>query len=302
MLCAGRPRILGSALRCAWEPWDVSALCADALRGMSVLTPDHADAGVPAHPTSMVEVAARVAALDPAADVDDVVGRLVQIERARDGFYDPDGGGPAARAARAPRPDGVACFNGLYLCVTRAVREALPRFAARAFVERLDVVFAEFYFEAYRAATAGAWSSRAWAPLFEASDARRVLPLQFALAGMNAHINNDLAYALVQTWRELGLEPGVDTPEHRDFVAVNGILKGVEQRVKTVLEDPFVADLDHLLGCVDDRLALWSVAKARSDAWERALHMHAHPDALYDAFHDRAVGFAGHLLLAPVLP
>ena len=53
----------------------------------------------------------------------------------------------------------------------------------------------------------GAWVSKAWAPLFARKDERGILALQFAIAGMNAHINNDLAHALVLTWHELGLEP-----------------------------------------------------------------------------------------------
>jgi hypothetical protein len=265
---------------------------------MHLFTPN---AAVKGPPTSMAEVAARVARLSRQADVADVVARLDEIERDRDGFF-AAGGSPADRAARRPAPDGVACFNGMYLRVTQGVRDALAEFESPAFVARLDVVFAQFYFEAYHAVAARAWRSRAWAPLFEAADDARVLPLQFAIAGMNAHINNDLAYALVQTWRELGLRPGTDTPEHRDYLKVNALLESVEGTVKRALLDPFTADLDQLLGRVDDWLALWNVAKARADAWDRALHMHRHPDPVYDALHDRAVGFASHLLLVPLLP
>jgi hypothetical protein len=249
----------------------------------------------------MTQIVARVAHLRPDADVAGVLATLERIERERDGFFVPEGPGPVQRAARAPRPDGVACFNALYLEVTRAVRDALPQFESPAFISRLDVVFAEYYLEACRAAARRAWISRAWAPLFEACEEPRILPLQFAIAGMNAHINNDLSYALVQTWRELGLEPGDDTPEHRDFQRVNAILEAVEARIKPVLLDPFIAGLDHLLGQIDDRLALWSVAKARADAWDRALELNERPGHGHDDFHDRLVGFAGHLLLAPLL-
>jgi hypothetical protein len=249
----------------------------------------------------MTQIVACVARLPRDADIAGVIAGLERIERERDGFFVPGGPAPAERAARAPRPDGVACFNAMYLAVTRAVQVALPAFESPAFVSRLDVVFAEFYLEACRAATERAWISRAWAPLFEAREDPRILPLQFAIAGMNAHINNDLSYALVQTWRELGLRPGDDTPEHRDFVRINGILEAVEARIKPVLLDPFIADLDHLLGRIDDRLALWSVAKARADAWDRALELSERPGRGHDDLHDRLVGFAGHLLLSPLV-
>ena len=246
-------------------------------------------------------IAATVRELDRSATIESVVSRLQDYERTADGFYNPDGSGPAARAERRPPPNGVACFNGLYLRVTEEVRDSLPGFEAPAFVERLDVVFADFFFQAYEAAGENAWIPKSWAPLFELKDHPRVIPLQFALAGMNAHINNDLAYALVQTWHEFEVEPGDDTPEYRDFLRVNEILKAVEEEVKVPLSDAFIRALDVAFGRADDWLALWKVAKARADAWERAEKLRAHPDGDFESFHDRLVGFASHLLLLPQL-
>jgi Family of unknown function (DUF5995) len=47
---------------------------------------------------------------------------------------------------------------------------------------------------------------RAWVPLLEARAKRAVLPLQFAVGGMTAHINRDLPLVLVQMCEELGIE------------------------------------------------------------------------------------------------
>ena len=163
-------------------------------------------------PDSMPALAERVSLVPANRTVDEVVDRLTGIERDLDGFFAPGAGGPLARRDRPPLPDGVACFNGMYLQVTAAVRAELDAFESREFVERLDVLFAEFYFQAFDAAAARAWVSKAWAPLFARKDARGVIALQFAVAGMNAHINNDLAHALVLTWRELGGEPGATRP------------------------------------------------------------------------------------------
>jgi hypothetical protein len=250
----------------------------------------------------MSAIAARVAGLDRAAEIASVIARLEAIESARDGFYNPPAtADPVARAKRDPRPDGVVCFNGMYLCVTRAVAGALQAdFEHPEFIHRLDVIFAEFYFEAVAAETERQWCSRAWSPLFEEALEQRILPLQFAVAGMNAHINNDLAYALVQAWAEFGLRGDEDTPEYRDYLKVNALLEAVETQIKVALLDPFIADVDHALGRVDDLLALWSIAKARQDAWDRAQKMRRHPDAEYDSLHDRLVGFTGHLLLSPL--
>ena len=52
--------------------------------------------------------------------------------------------------------DGVHSFNRLYLSVTEAVgaRAEKESFEDRAFLERLDVVFANLYFEAHEAVDA----------------------------------------------------------------------------------------------------------------------------------------------------
>ena len=232
--------------------------------------------------------------------VDEVVARLTDIERELDGFYSPDGDGPEARGDRPPLPDGVVCFNGMYLRVTEAVRDELPNFESREFVERLDVLFAEFYFQAYEAAVAGDWISKAWAPLFDRRGEQR-LPLQFAIAGMNAHINNDLAHALVLTWTEFGA-PGHDSPESRDYKKVNQILQRVETEIKVPLSsDALIAAVDHALGTADDFLALWSIRHAREQAWERARIMRSVTGEELSGLFDRIVGFAGNLLLGPVL-
>ena len=251
-------------------------------------------------PDSMQALAERVSRVPPDRTVAEVIDRLTSIEEQLDGFFSPLGPGPDARRARRPLPDGVACFNGMYLRVTEAVRDAVPSFENPAFIERLDVLFAEFYFEAYAAAAARAWISKAWAPLF-ARRAEHRLALQFAVAGMNAHINNDLAHALGLTWRELGLDPDRDSPERRDYDKVNDVLEQVEKDIKVPLSDALIAEVDTAFGKTDDFLALWSIREAREQAWERAQIMQSLTGGVLDGVFDRIVGFAGNLLLGPAL-
>jgi hypothetical protein len=249
-------------------------------------------------PQSMKALSERVSLVPANRTVDEVVDRLTGIERQLDGFFSPDGGGPAARRERPPLPDGVACFNGMYLRVTEAVRDELPNFERPDFVERLDVLFAEFYFQAFEAAAASAWVSKAWEPLFVRRAERR-LALQFAITGMNAHINNDLAHALVLTWNELDLVPGRDSAERRDYERVNDILERVENEIKVPLSDELIAGVDTLFGTTDDFLALWSIRRARETAWERARVMRTVTGDELDGVFDGIVGFAGNLLLGP---
>src|SRR5205823_3635296 len=107
--------------------------------------------------------------------------------------------------ASLPANDGVAWFNRLYLRVTEAVQAELARttFADAAFLARVDVAFANLYFAALEDTKA---APRAWQPLLTCRRKRGIAPLQFAFAGMNAHINYDLPLALGTVARERGVD------------------------------------------------------------------------------------------------
>ena len=168
--------------------------------------------------------------------------------------------------------DGVARFNHLYLAVTLAVRArvATPDFEDSAFVSQLDVVFADRYFDAIDADRAGGRPSSAWAPLFEARGRTDVAAIQFALAGMNAHINFDLCQALGQVAHDSGRPLRDDSPQHRDFQRVNTVLAAVEAQVKSEFDTGLVGVADSALGRIDDVVAMWSVTRARDAAWTHA--------------------------------
>jgi hypothetical protein len=160
--------------------------------------------------------------------------------------------------ASLPRKDGVAYFNRLYLAVTKAVlaSRAEMRFADPATLDRLDVVFAGIYFDAEATVASGALPPTAWRPLIEQRAASRA-PIQFALAGMNAHINHDLSLAVVQTCEERGLEPDDSTPLHTDYERVNTILRTVEQQVSEWFVNGIVADIEDVVPSqVDNALAM----------------------------------------------
>jgi Family of unknown function (DUF5995) len=171
-----------------------------------------------------------------------------------------------------PRKDGVAYFNRLYLEVTTAVLAASEHetFEDPRFLDRLDVVFAGLYFDAETTITTGAPIPIAWRPLIEERATARA-PIQFALAGMNAHINHDLPLAVVNTCQELGLTPGDDTPEHADYERVNTILGTVETQVAGWFKTGVIADVEDVVPSdVDHALAMWSIVAARELAWEHA--------------------------------
>src|SRR5205085_2938439 len=152
-----------------------------------------------------------------AATITDVVEIMTAIEQA------------------LPQSDGLWWFNHLYLRVTLAVRKSMTATTFRdpQFLERLDVVFANLYFDAVAAGDIQpAAAPSAWRPLFECRHQQGLLSLQFALAGMNAHINRDLPAGIVSTYLASGGAPA-DTGDRRaDFLKVNDLLQAVEAEIK----------------------------------------------------------------------
>jgi Family of unknown function (DUF5995) len=170
------------------------------------------------------------------------------------------------------RKDGVAIFNRLYLQVTRAVDAAsvATDFEDRAFVVRLDVVFAGLYFDAERTIASGGSCPVPWRPLVETRSQMRE-PIQFALAGMAAHINHDLPIAVVTTCQELGLAPEDGSAVHRDYQRVNGLLATVEKQVAGWFDTGLIADVEDVTPKkTDEATAMWSIVAARDVAWEHA--------------------------------
>ncbi|MFD9910276.1 DUF5995 family protein [Streptomyces sp. NPDC059063] len=201
-----------------------------------------------------------------------------------------------------PRQDGVAVFNRVYLAVTQEVGRhvgtgAFPDAHAAA---TLDVRFAERYLAAVDAVAADRRPPSCWRPLFQLRRHPGVRPLQFALAGINAHIGHDLALAVVDTCRDLGCEPA-DLED--EFDGVGDILVSLEERIREeLMPGPDllqVADpLTHLLGA-------WSLERARDAAWSaaRALWALRELPTVAEEFRDRldgAVGLAGRMLLTPL--
>jgi hypothetical protein len=203
--------------------------------------------------------------------------------------------------AALPTNDGVAWFTRLYLAVTENVQAALkPRaFADPRFLERLDVVFANLFFAALER------PPRAWAPLLACRAQPDTAPIQFALCGMNAHINRDLPVALVRTAAELGVDLGRASREHRDFTRINALLAATEAAVKREFATGIVHLADDALGKVDDRIAMWDVGRAREAAWVQGqilwrLRELPPLSRRYLDTLDRTVGFAGRGLLVPL--
>jgi len=168
--------------------------------------------------------------------------------------------------------DGLACFNRMYLDVTRQVNTRLGQgfFADPAFMTRLDVTFANLYFAAADAAGDPAAVPLAWRPLAERRADPGIEPIQFALAGMNAHINHDLPLAMVSTCTALATSPEAGS-HYADYQKVDQLLDAAEQSIRQSFESAPELAADRHLAAVANLIANWSIAAARDLAWNNCL-------------------------------
>jgi hypothetical protein len=224
--------------------------------------------------------------LDPVTSIGDAIERMQGI------------------AVALPPTDGLACFNRMYLTVTQAVQSQVDAgfFADEAFMTRLDVNFVNRFLaavDAYRVAPGNA--PRAWRVLLDQRADPGLAPLQFALAGMNAHINYDLAPALVQTCTDCATSPN-DGPHHLDFYKVNQTLNELDPHIRESFEQGVLLELDRQFAGLDNIVDTFSITAAREAAWTHAQVLWRLRDDTWLTESvlttlDRTVGFAGRALL-----
>jgi len=203
--------------------------------------------------------------------------------------------------------DGLKWFNWEYLQVTTAVeaRIAAGGFTELAWLTELDIQFARLYFSALGASLKGAQCPSCWQALFDVRAQSRIARIQFALAGINAHINHDLPQAIVATCTATRTEPEHGSAEYKDYTAVNSTLDSLIDEAKRVLNVRLLGDPLPPVSHLEDLLAAWGVSAAREKAWVNAevlWHLECYSD-LAPGFLDSLDGlttFAGKALLIPV--
>lgn len=157
-------------------------------------------------------------------------------------------------------------FPALYRRVTVAVKEGIEqgRFDDGPRMERLDVVFANFYLRACEAWQRGEQPSHAWGVTFRAASDWPPVVLQHLLLGINAHINLDLGIATAEVARD-GSLPAL----RADFDRINDILGAMTVDVKDELVAiwPLLRVFDNVAGTLQDGFIHFSLARAREHAW-----------------------------------
>lgn len=189
--------------------------------------------------------------------------------------------------------DGLKWFNGLYLSVTQAVagRVHAGGFSDSAWLAQLDVQFARLYFQAVQAALGGAACPGCWSALFAVRDNPKIARIQFALAGMNAHINHDLCLAIDATCKAANIAPQHGTGQYRDYSSVNATLDGLIEQAKQTLHVRLPGDPLPGVSHLEDVIAAWDVSAAREHAWVNAEQLWELPPLLAGGLMDTIDGF-----------
>jgi hypothetical protein len=202
----------------------------------------------------------------------------------------------------------LAEFNKLYLRVTETVLERLYSggFADPAFLSRLDVEFAARYFDAIRQwGDASSCCPRVWKVLFGRISGPVLESSPSAAAGVNAHLNFDLPFALVTTFDHRGCDPIDDGDQHRDYLQINDIFAEAVPGLRRGYLDKWQLLIDTMNGDLDDVWQGETADYTRNVAWRNSQKLWGvrHDLAGLAKERDRLDGNAaalGRLLLSPL--
>jgi len=160
-------------------------------------------------------------------------------------------------------------FAALYRKVTIEVKKGIEKdqFDGGARMEKLDVIFANRYIEAFEQHKNNANPTQSWKLAFDAASSWSPTVLQHLLAGMNAHIHLDLGIAAAQSIenRDLSALRG-------DFDKINQILASLLNEVQQDLAEvwPLLKVFDLAAGDLDETLSRFGIEMARGRAWRVA--------------------------------
>jgi hypothetical protein len=174
--------------------------------------------------------------------------------------------------------DHNAAFALLYERTTEGIRTSLHAgaFSDRPFWNQITTAFGRYYLDAFGAWRRGhpAGAPKAWKIAFRAAERGRVSTVGDLFLGINAHVNQDLAFVYAR----------LRVRSHADHLVVNKVLAGVQPVVLPLLAaryDPTVA----LQSSNDPSLSL-DIYAWRELAWRNAKRLRA---ARTPAAHRRVV-------------
>ncbi|CAM1360504.1 conserved hypothetical protein [Tenacibaculum litoreum] len=172
-------------------------------------------------------------------------------------------------------------FAALYQKVTIKVKEGIQNdyFDDNQRMEKLDIIFAKRYIEAYYNYQNNKPITSSWKKAFGIANKYWYVVLQHLLVGMNAHINLDLGIAAAEVSKEKDIQN-----LHSDFNKINDILSSLVNDVQNDLAKvyPFLKKILIWTKDVDDFLVDFSMELARNGAWDFAVELANTPAIDFD--------------------
>jgi hypothetical protein len=163
-------------------------------------------------------------------------------------------------------------FAALYQKVTIKVKEGIQNnfFEDGPRMEKLDIIFAKRYIDAYYNYTQNKAVTESWEKAFSLSKKFWPIVLQHLLIGMNAHINLDLGIAAAQVSDGHPIEN-----LKGDFDKINTVLSSLVLDVENDLAKiyPFLRKILKYTRDVDNFLVDFSMEIARNGAWSFAVNL-----------------------------
>ena len=168
--------------------------------------------------------------------------------------------------------DNYLCLFALvYRDTTAEIKAAIEakKFEDPDRMEKMDVIFANLYIQAYRDYAKGLTVSESWKSAFKSAKSNLAI-VQHIMLGMNAHINLDLSVAaasVVSGAKILDLK--------HDFMVVNEILASLTNKMQRGLgKVSLMMKLLDIFGYQkDEKIINFSIARARDFAWQNTMEL-----------------------------
>jgi hypothetical protein len=171
----------------------------------------------------------------------------------------------------------IGLFTTLYREVTLKIKEGIDNgsFQDGPRMEKLDVIFANRYLNAYYQYQAKQKPSECWEFSFQKGEIFWPIVVQHLLLGINAHVNLDLGIASAQ----VSTVENIETLKS-DFDQINTILSNLVESVEKCLIKiwPTLTIILKFSGKIDNFFIDFSMKTARDGAWKFANEFVALPE------------------------
>jgi hypothetical protein len=163
----------------------------------------------------------------------------------------------------------IIAFNHTYLIITEAVADQLNKefFNDDLLMEKFDIQFARYYFNALKKYVDRKVIPPSWVLLFDLSKQNKTYQFIYMALGVNAHVNNDLSQSLYDTISEESYR--------KDFDKVNTL---IQQKIPLVVsslkeDNTFVNTSKNILQPLYASLLYLLIKSWRKNAWDSYINL-----------------------------